>query len=93
MRKCLLIHTLAGQCIVNVGQRHDLSRDGDVVSLNTIRISLAVIPFMVPPADGISLLHQRFFLMEGQLLQHLRTDGCMSLHDLKLFFGQTSRFV
>ena len=48
---------------------------------------------MMPSADLISNLHKLLVLVYAKALQHGGSDQSMLLHLLKLFFGQSARFV
>ena len=83
--KGLFIAALAGQCVVNVGQRHGLGTNGDVVALQPVGVAAAVVPLMVPAADLACDLDQRCVLLERQIMQDFVADGGVRFHDLELF--------
>ena len=91
----VLIAALAGQGVVHVCQRHHLRRNGDLIPFQPVGVAIAVPALVVPAADSVRHLQQRFVPGNGlsQILQHLRTRHSMVLDDGKLFGGQASGLV
>ena len=93
MVKGLFVATLTRQGIVDVSQGHNLCGDGDLIPFQTVRVAAAVPALMVPAADGIGHLDQLRLLLEGQLVQNIRTDGGVGFHRLKFFLRQLAGLV
>ena len=87
------IHPFTGQRIVYVRHGNNLGADRNLFSLQAVRISMAVIPLMMPPADLVCHFDQQFFLVEGKVLQHGRAYCGMSFHHLILLRRKPSRLV
>ena len=88
-----LIHTLARQRIVHIRKSGHLRGDRDLLSYEPVRISAAIVALVMPETDLIGSLQKRLVLMEGKILQKLRTFFCMLLHDLELFPCQPPRLI
>ena len=91
--KGLFVATLTRQGIVDVSQGHNLCGDGDLIPFQAVRVAAAVPALMVPAADGIGHLDQLRLLLEGQLVQNIRTDGGVGFHRLKFFLRQLAGLV
>ena len=89
----LLITALAGQCVVHIGQCHHLCCNGDLVALEPVRVAAAVPPLVVPAADSVCHLYQRFVLPDGKPLQDPGTLGGVGLDGGVLFLGQAAGLV
>ena len=68
MVKGFFVAALAGQGVVDVGQRYGLGTDGDVVALQPVGLAAAVVALVVPAADLARGLDQRRVLLERQLV-------------------------
>ena len=93
MVKGFFVAALAGQGVVDIGQRHGLGTDGDVVALQPVGVAAAVVALVVPVADLTRGFDQRRVLLERQLVQNLITDGGVGLHDLELFLRELAGLV
>ena len=88
-----LVHALARQRVVHIGQRHHLRRDGDLVAGKPVRVSAAVPALMVPAADGVRHLHQRLVPVHGQGFHHPRALRRVRFHHLKFLGRQAAVLV
>ena len=88
-----LVYTFTHQGVVHICQRHHLGGNGNLVSLQSVRIAPAIVTFMMPAADLVSPLYQGLVLILLHSLQHIRTDDRMGLHDLKFLPGQLPGLV
>ena len=93
MAEALLVGTLTDEGIVNIGQGYDLGGNRDFVSDQSIWISFSIIALMMPAADLIRDIDQRFVFIAFHLAQHRRTDQGMLFHFLEFFFCQFSRLI
>ena len=93
MVKGFLVAPFTGQSIVNISQSHNLSRNGNLLSPQSVRIAVSVPTLMVPTADFHCIAKQRLVLTECHLFQYFRADGGMGLYHSKFFFGQFPGFV
>src|SRR5436190_6212150 len=81
------IRSGSGQSVVDVGNAKDAGRQGNLITLEAVRIAGAVPPLMVVPDDRgnvpwkIDVGHQ------------FQTSLRVALHDCPLFFGELARFV
>ena len=93
MRERLLVHAIAGQGVVDVDQCHDLRRYGNLLALQPIGVSAAVVALVMPAADVARSAHQGAVAVLHHALQHIGADGGVGLHDLELLGRQLARLV
>ena len=89
----LLVAALARQRVVDVGHCDDLRGDGDVLALQPVGVAAAVPPLVMPTADGVGCPDKLGFLLERQLVQYVRTDGGVGLHDLEFILRQPTGLI
>ncbi len=89
----LLVTALAGEGVVNVRDRDYLGRDGDLVSLESVGVAVSVPAFMMPAANLVGVLHQRFVLADRDGVEHLGAVDGVPLHDVELFGGELAGLV
>lgn len=89
----LFVAALTRQRVIDIGHRHDLRGNGDLLPLQPVRVAAPVIPLVVPAADGVGRLDQIALLLEGQLVEDLRTDRGVGLHRVKFFLRQLAGLV
>ena len=89
----LFVAALTRQRVIDIGHRHDLRGNGDLLPLQPVRVAAPVISLMVPAADGVGRLDQIALLLEGQLVENLRTDRGVGLHRVKFFLRQLAGLV
>ena len=87
------VAALTRQRVIDIGHRHDLRGNGDLLPLQPVRVAAPVIPLMVPAADGVGRFDKIALLLEGQLVQNLRTDCGVGLHRVKFFLRQLAGLV
>ena len=68
------VAALARQCVVYIGQRHDLRGDGDLLTFKPVRVAAPVPALMMPAAYSVGRLDKVGLLLERQLFQNLRTN-------------------
>ena len=88
-----LVHPLAGEGVVHVGQGHDLGADGDVVPPQAVGVAPPVPALVVPAADGAGHLHQGLLGVDGQIVHHLRPHHRVGLHNLKFLVCEPAGLV
>lgn len=59
-RISVLVHASACQCVVSVDNGHHLCGNRDLVAFQSVGIALAVKAFVMPAANFVKILHQRF---------------------------------
>ena len=67
--------------------------DGDLIALQSIRVTVPIPAFVMPAGDLIGRLQQRLLTKIIQIVQHLGSQHTMGLHDLKLLRGQFAGLV
>ena len=93
MAKGFFVAALARQGVVDVGHCHDLRGNGNILTLQAVRVAAAVPALVMPAADGVGCLDQRRLLLEGELVENFRTGGGVGLHRVKLFLRQFAGLV
>ena len=88
-----LVAAHACQRVVHIGNRNDLRRDRDLLAGQAVRIAAAVVALVVPARDLIRGLEQRLLIRERQVVQDIRADRRVRLHNLKLFLCQLAGLV
>ena len=88
-----LVAAHACQRVVHIGNRNDLRRDRDLLAGQAVRIAAAVVALVMPARDLIRGLEQRLLIRERQVVQDIRADRRVRLHDLKLFLCQLAGLV
>ncbi len=83
----------AGKGVVHVRQRHHLGGDGNVVSLQPVGISPAVVTLVVPAADLVGHVHQGIMPVNRKIFQHIRADGGVSFHHGEFLVRQPAGLV
>ena len=89
----LFVAALTGQRVIHVRQSNHLGGNGDLLALQTIRISSSVIALVVPAADLDGGLEQGRPVLLHDLLQKFRTGRRMGLHQFKFLCRQPSRLI
>ena len=87
------VAALARQCVVYIGQRHDLRGDGDLLTFKPVRVAAPVPALMMPAAYSVGRLDKVGLLLERQLFQNLRTNCGVGFHDLEFFLRQPAGLV
>ena len=60
MGEALLVGSLADEGIVDIRQGYDLGGNRDLISHQSVRVPAAIVPLMMPAADLIGNMDQRF---------------------------------
>ena len=91
---CRLIAAHTGKRIIYIRNRNSLGGNRDFLSLQTVRITAAIITLMMPAAYLIRSFHQGLILLiEGKLFQHISTCHRMPLHNCKFLSSQSAWFI
>ena len=93
MGKRLFVAAFAGKRVIDIRNGDDLRRYRDFVALESVRVSSSVIAFVVPTANFVGVLHQRFVLAERHGIEHQGTIEGVSLHDIEFFGSELARLV
>src|SRR5690349_20889877 len=87
MGKTRAVRPRSGQRIVDVGNAENSGRVGNLVALESIRVSFSITPLVVV-AD-----YRPNVAREVDIRHELESGFWMPLHDHPLFLGQLARFV
>ena len=88
------ITAFTGQSVIDVGQSDHLGGNGDFISLQAVRVTVAVVSFVVPAADiGSYFDKRRLLLVKRQFRQHFCADQRMPLYDFELLGSKASGLV
>ena len=89
----LFVAAFACKRVVHVCHGDNLRGNRNLIALETIRIAAAVPTLVVPAADLMRQIHQRFGLLHTDVGQHRVTDGGVTLHNLPLFGVELAGFI
>ena len=89
----LFVAAFACKRVVHVCHGDDLRGNRNLIALETIRVAAAVPTLVVPAADLMRQIHQRFGLLHTDVRQHRVTDGGVTLHNLPLFGVELAGFI
>ena len=83
--KRLFVAAFACKRVVHVCHGDDLRGNRNLIALETIRVAAAVPTLVMPAADLMCQIHQRFGLLRTEVVQHGVANGGVILHNLPLF--------
>ena len=89
----LLVAAIARERVVNIRERDDLCRNGDLVALEPVGIAAAVPALMMPAADLVRGAHERVVLRERHIVEQPVALDRMGLHDLELLARELAGLV
>ena len=81
----LFVAAFACKRVVHVCHGDDLRGNRNFIALEAVRVAAAVPTLVMPAADLMRQIHQRFGLLRTEVAQHRVTDGGVILHDFPLF--------
>lgn len=87
----ILIAALAYQCIINIGNSHDLCGYGNLVPHQAIGITAAIKALVVVAGNIIAHLFVFAITNALHMLNNLAALHGVRLHDFKLFLGELAR--